>query len=99
MNSNEIRELLSSYGYSEVYESRNGDDRTSSVVAAKQTTIGTTISCEFFATGDFRFTFLVPNSINKLTTDKCGSVKNTEHFNRIESKFIEQANSLQINFS
>ena len=34
--------------------------------------------------------------INTLNTDTCGSVERADHFKRIEGKFIEHANTLQV---
>ena len=45
-------------------------------------------SCTIYPdTGEFQFTYAVPKSINKLSTPKCGSFENENHFYRICSRF------------
>lgn len=50
------------------------------------------IGCNvFLEAGEFEFMYAVPFSINILRSPKCSPIVNDEHFNKIYSKFKEQA--------
>ena len=54
-----------------------------------------TYSCTvYLESREFELFYAIPCSINKLVTPKCGSVLNSEHFDRIRNKFEQQVNVL-----
>jgi hypothetical protein len=91
-----VLEIMQGYGYSENCTRSDGEDDFVSVIASKRTPSDNLIACEFYATGEFRFSYFVPDSINRLSADKCGSVQNEEHFTRLEKKFMQHADILAL---
>ena len=84
MDYNEVRQIAQDYGYYACYSSSIGDKFDSATFRNNDATKRAHLT--IFANGDFQFTYTTIRGAMKLSSGRCGDVKNESHF-RTHEKF------------
>ena len=92
----ELEELMNKRGYTTI--SMRSGNRSSMTLIPKDTDNILFSVTIYVDSEEFMLQYTVPQSINTLSTPKCGSVRNEEHFNRIVDKFKSQVEILHNEF-
>ena len=96
MDRQAIMDTMNARGFTYSMETRDGNGNTVSYGFLSPISDDRAVfTCTVYpASGDFKFTYGVPKSINVLESPKCGPFDKDAHFERIRNKFEQAAQVL-----